>query len=100
EGGRGTSIWDTFSADADNIADGTTGAVACDHYHRYAEDVALMADLGVRAYRFSIAWPRIQPTGEGPGNADGIAFYDRLVDALLERGIAPLVTLFHSDMRQ
>jgi len=100
EGGRGTSIWDTFSADADNIADGTTGAVACDHYHRYAEDVALMADLGVRAYRFSIAWPRIQPTGEGPGNADGIAFYDRLVDALLERGIEPAATLFHWDLPQ
>ena len=100
EGGRGPSIWDTFSHSGDTIGDGTTGDVTCDHYHRYAEDVALMADLGVRAYRFSIAWPRIQPTGEGPGNAAGIAFYDRLVDALLERGIEPAATLFHWDLPQ
>jgi beta-glucosidase len=100
EGGRGRSIWDTFSHEPGRIADGSTGDVACDHYHRYPEDVALMAELGVNAYRFSIAWPRIQPTGEGPANAAGVAFYDRLVDALLERGIDPLVTLFHWDLPQ
>jgi beta-glucosidase len=100
EDGRGPSIWDTFSHAGDHIGDGTTGDVACDHYHRYAEDVALMADLGVGAYRFSIAWPRVQPTGEGPGSPVGIAFYDRLVDALLEHGIEPAATLFHWDMPQ
>jgi beta-glucosidase len=100
EDGRGASIWDTFSHDPDNISDATTGDVTCDHYHRYPTDVALMADLGVRAYRFSIAWPRIQPTGAGPGNAAGIAFYDRLVDTLLEHGIEPAATLFHWDLPQ
>src|SRR5213076_3936 len=98
EDGRGPSIWDTFSHQPDRISDGSTGDVACDHYHRYAEDVALLADLGVGAYRFSVAWPRIQPTGTGPANAKGVAFYDRLVDALLERGIEPAVTLFHWDL--
>jgi beta-glucosidase len=100
EDGRGTSIWDTFSQTGDHIGDGSTGDVACDHYHRYADDVALMADLGVRAYRFSIAWPRVQPTGDGPANPAGLAFYDRLVDALLERGIEPAATLFHWDLPQ
>jgi beta-glucosidase len=100
EDGRGRSIWDTFSHDASRIVDGSTGDVACDHYHHYAGDVALMADLGVRAYRFSIAWPRVQPTGQGPTNAAGLAFYDRLVDALLERGIEPAATLFHWDLPQ
>jgi beta-glucosidase len=100
EGGRGRSIWDTFTHEPGRIADGSTGDVACDHYHRFAEDLALMAELGVDAYRFSIAWPRIQPTGEGPANAAGVAFYDRLVDALLEKGIDPLVTLFHWDLPQ
>ncbi|TMM38115.1 MAG: beta-glucosidase [Actinobacteria bacterium] len=100
EDGRGPSIWDTFSHQPDRISDGSTGDVACDHYHRYAQDVALMADLGVGVYRFSVAWPRIQPTGTGPANPKGIAFYDRLVDALLERGIAPAVTLFHWDLPQ
>jgi beta-glucosidase len=74
--------------------------VACDHYHRWADDVALMAELGVDAYRFSIAWPRIQPDGTGKPNADGLAFYDRLVDGLLERDIAPVPTLFHWDLPQ
>jgi beta-glucosidase len=100
EGGRGPSIWDTFSHQPDRIGDGSTGDVACDHYHRYAQDVALMAELGVRAYRFSVAWPRIQPTGAGPANPDGVAFYDRLVDALLACGIEPAVTLFHWDLPQ
>ncbi|MCW6009306.1 beta-glucosidase [Micromonospora sp. CPCC 205371] len=96
EGGRGTSIWDTFTQQGGRA----TGDEACDHYHRYAEDVALMADLGIDAYRFSVAWPRIQPDGTGPANPEGIAFYDRLVDALLARGIDPVLTLFHWDLPQ
>jgi len=100
EGGRGLSVWDTFSAEPGRTANGDTGAVACDHYHRYAEDVALMKDLGVDAYRFSFAWPRIQPSGSGPANAEGLAFYDRLVDALLAQGIEPVPTLFHWDTPQ
>jgi beta-glucosidase len=100
EDGRGTSVWDTFSHTPGKVRDGDTGDVACDHYHRYADDVALMADLGVGAYRFSVSWPRIQPTGEGPANAAGLAFYDRLVDALLAANIDPLVTLFHWDLPQ
>lgn len=98
--GRGPSIWDTFTHGGDRIADGSTGDVACDHYHRYPDDVALMAGLGVNAYRFSIAWPRIQPEGTGPANPAGIAFYDRLVDALLVRGIDPVATLYHWDLPQ
>jgi beta-glucosidase len=100
EDGRGVSIWDTFTHEPDHVADDSTGDVACDHYHRYAEDVALMADLGVNAYRFSIAWPRIQPEGTGPANRAGVAFYDRLVDALLARGIDPTATLLHWDLPQ
>lgn len=100
EGGRGPSIWDTFSHEPGRITDGSTGDVACDHYHRYRADVDLLAGLGVDAYRFSIAWPRIQPEGTGPVNPDGVAFYDRLVDALLERGIDPVATLFHWDLPQ
>jgi beta-glucosidase len=100
EGGRGPSIWDTFCAEPGRIKNGDTGAVACDHYHRYPEDIALMKDLGVDAYRFSIAWPRIQPTGSGQANAEGLAFYDRLVDGLLEAGIKPAATLYHWDLPQ
>src|SRR2546429_9597087 len=100
EDGRGPSIWDTFSHQPGRISDGSTGDTACDHYHRYPEDVALMAELGVDAYRFSVAWPRILPTGTGPVNARGIGFYDRLVDALLARGIDPGVTLYHWDLPQ
>jgi beta-glucosidase len=100
EDGRGLSIWDTFSHQPGRISDGSTGDVACDHYHRYAEDVGLLAGLGVDAYRFSIAWPRIQPDGTGPANPAGIAFYDRLVDALLAAGIDPVATLFHWDLPQ
>src|SRR4029453_1336564 len=92
EGGRGPSIWDTFAHTPGRTKNGETGDVACDHYHRYPEDIALMADLGLDAYRFSIAWTRIQPDGSGAPNAEGIAFYDRLIDALLERGIAPHAT--------
>jgi beta-glucosidase len=98
--GRGPSIWDTFSARPGAVLGGDTGEIATDHYHRMAEDVAMMADLGLRAYRFSVAWPRVQPTGSGPANAAGLAFYSRLVDALLERGIAPVVTLYHWDLPQ
>jgi len=100
EDGRRPSIWDTFSHTPGAIADGTSGDVAADLYHRYAEDVALMADIGLRAYRFSVAWPRIVPTGSGEVNQKGIDFYSRLVDALLERGITPLATLYHWDLPQ
>ena len=100
EGGRGPSIWDTFTADPDRVADGSTGEVACDHYHRYEQDVALMAELGVSAYRFSVAWPRIQPAGTGGANPAGVAFYDRLVDTLLNADIDPVATLFHWDLPQ
>jgi beta-glucosidase len=100
EDGRAPSIWDTFTHTGDHVVDGSSGDEACDHYHRYPEDVGLMADLGVGGYRFSIAWPRIQPEGKGEANPAGVAFYDRLVDALLERGIAPMATLFHWDLPQ
>jgi beta-glucosidase len=100
EDGKGRSIWDTFTHERGRIADHSTGDIACDHYHRYGEDVELMAGLGVGAYRFSVAWPRIQPDGTGPANPKGIAFYDRLVDTLLGRGIDPVVTLFHWDLPQ
>ncbi|GII33587.1 GH1 family beta-glucosidase [Planotetraspora mira] len=100
EDGRTPSIWDTFCATPGTVADGDTGAVACDHYHRMPEDVAIMADLGLDVYRFSLAWPRVQPDGTGGGNPAGIAFYDRLVDELLARGIRPWVTLYHWDLPQ
>ncbi|MGW6913063.1 GH1 family beta-glucosidase [Kitasatospora sp. NPDC054939] len=100
EDGRGPSVWDTFVARPGAVRDGHTGAVACDHYHRYPEDVALLAGLGVDGYRFSLAWPRIRPTGTGAVNAAGLAFYDRLVDALLAAGITPLPTLYHWDLPQ
>ncbi|MFG2055557.1 GH1 family beta-glucosidase [Micromonospora sp. NPDC048930] len=100
EDGRGPSIWDTFSRTPGKVFQGHTGDVACDHYHRYADDVALMAELGLAAYRFSIAWPRIRPDGTGPVNPRGLDFYDRLVDTLLGRGIDPFVTLYHWDLPQ
>jgi beta-glucosidase len=98
EDGKGPSIWDTFTAEPGRIQAGSTGAVACDHYHRYPEDVALTRGLGADGYRFSISWPRVQPSGRGPVNADGLAFYDRLVDALLAAGIQPMATLYHWDL--
>jgi beta-glucosidase len=98
--GRGESIWDRFSHTPGKVHAGDTGDVACDHYHRWSEDVALMADLGVNAYRFSVAWPRILPAGTGQVNELGLAWYDRLVDALLEAGIQPWVTLYHWDLPQ
>jgi beta-glucosidase len=100
EDGRGASIWDTFTAQPGRIVDGTSGAVACDHYHRVDEDVALMQGLGVDGYRFSVAWPRIQPTGAGAVNQAGLDFYDRLVDTLLAAGIKPMATLYHWDLPQ
>jgi beta-glucosidase len=100
EDGRGPSIWDTFCRVPGAVAGGDTGDVACDHYHRWPEDVALMASLGLGAYRFSIAWPRIQPDGAGPANQKGLDHYRRLVDGLLARGIVPYVTLYHWDLPQ
>jgi beta-glucosidase len=100
EGGRGPSIWDTFSRVPGRVVGGDTGDVAADHYHRYREDTALMAGLGLGAYRFSIAWPRVQPEGHGPANPRGLDFYSRLVDSLLESGIQPWVTLYHWDLPQ
>ncbi|MEV6487152.1 GH1 family beta-glucosidase [Actinoplanes sp. NPDC051633] len=100
EDGRGPSIWDTFSRTPGKVYAGHTGDVACDHYHRYREDVAMMADLGLAAYRFSVAWPRIRPDGTGPVNTRGLDFYDRLTDELLGKGIEPLVTLYHWDLPQ
>jgi beta-glucosidase len=100
EGGRGPSIWDTFAHTPGRIADGETGDVADDHFHRYAEDVALLADLGATHYRFSFAWPRLQPGGRGALNPAGVDFYSRLLDALLERGIQPWATLYHWDLPQ
>ena len=100
EDGRGPSIWDTFCRQPGRVWQGQTGDVAADHYHRWAEDVELMARLGLRAYRFSVSWPRVQPVGMGAVNEPGLAFYDRLVDALLERGIQPFVTLYHYDLPQ
>ncbi|MDQ4137869.1 MAG: GH1 family beta-glucosidase [Actinomycetota bacterium] len=100
EDGRGPSIWDTFSHTPGRIVNGDTGDVADDHYHRWEQDLDLMAELGLEAYRFSIAWPRIQPTGSGPGNRPGLDFYSRLVDGLLERGIRPIATLYHWDLPQ
>ncbi|GII33737.1 GH1 family beta-glucosidase [Planotetraspora mira] len=98
--GRGPSIWDTFSHTPGRVATGHTGDVACDHYHRYADDVRLMADLGLGVYRFSVSWPRVQPDGSGPTNMRGLDFYDRLVDRLLDAGIDPYVTLYHWDLPQ
>src|SRR5205814_6740020 len=98
--GRGPSIWDTFSRVPGRVLDGDTGDVAADHYHRWREDVALMARLGLSAYRFSIAWPRIQPAGRGPVNLKGVEFYSRLVDELREHGITPVATLYHWDLPQ
>jgi beta-glucosidase len=98
--GRGPSIWDTFSHTPGRVRNGDTGDVAVDHYHRYAEDIALLAALGVKAYRFSVSWPRVQPDGRGPVNQRGLDFYRRLVDTLAEHGIEPVVTLYHWDLPQ
>ena len=100
EDGRGESIWDRFCSVPGNILHGDSGLVACDHYHRYREDIGLMKELGVQMYHFSVAWPRIVPQGRGQVNARGLDFYDRLVDTLLEAGIEPYATLYHWDLPQ
>ncbi|ELP66519.1 GH1 family beta-glucosidase [Streptomyces turgidiscabies] len=100
EDGRGPSIWDTFSHTPGRTLGGATGDTAADHYHRYREDIALLRDLGVDSYRFSISWPRVLPEGTGRANAKGLDFYDRLIDELLAAGIAPAVTLYHWDLPQ
>ncbi|NTJ44592.1 beta-glucosidase [Agrobacterium larrymoorei] len=96
--GRGPSIWDTFAATPGNVKNGDTGKIACDHYHRWQEDLDLIRDAGFDAYRFSFAWPRLIPEGKGPVNQAGFDFYDRLIDGMLERGIKPLATLYHWDL--
>ncbi|WP_320776200.1 GH1 family beta-glucosidase [Streptomyces sp. CRN 30] len=100
EDGRTPSIWDTFSHTPGKTAGGDTGDVAVDHYHRYRDDVALMAGLNLNAYRFSVSWSRVQPTGRGPAVQRGLDFYRRLVDELLEKGIKPALTLYHWDLPQ
>ena len=100
EDGRGESIWDRFSHTPGRVAGGDTGDVACDHYHRWRDDVALMRSLNLGAYRFSIAWPRVIPDGDGNVNPAGLDFYDRLVDGLLDAGIRPYPTLYHWDLPQ
>ncbi len=100
EDGRTDSVWDTFCRKPGAVRDGQTGDIADDHYHRWPEDVALMAGLGIDAYRFSIGWPRVQPGGTGKGNEAGLDFYDRLTDRLLAAGITPMPTLFHWDLPQ
>jgi len=98
--GKGPSIWDTFSHTPGKVFHGETGDVACDSYHRYPEDIAMLQRLGVGAYRFSLSWPRIQPDGRGPANQQGLDHYRRLVDALLDKGITPVITLYHWDLPQ
>ena len=100
EDGKGESIWDRFSHTPGRIVDGATGDIACDHYHRWPEDIALMAGLGLNAYRFSVSWPRILPMGRGQVNQAGLDFYSRLIDGLLETGITPFLTLYHWDLPQ
>ncbi len=100
EGGRGPSIWDTFARRPGAILDGTTAQVSVDHFHRFREDFALMREIGLRHYRFSIAWPRIFPEGQGKPNSAGLDFYSRLVDSMREHGIEPYATLYHWDLPQ
>ena len=100
EDGKGESIWDRFCHTPDHVKDGDTGDVACDHYHRYREDIALMKELGLKGYRFSVSWPRIFPEGKGQVNPKGLDFYSRLVDELLAAGIIPFPTLYHWDLPQ
>ena len=98
EDGRGPSIWDVFSHTPGKTANGDTGDLACDHYHRFAEDVELMRKLNLRAYRFSVSWSRIFPQGRGKVNRPGLDFYDRLVDRLCGAGVEPFATLYHWDL--
>ena len=98
--GRGESIWDRFAATPGNVVNGDTPAVACDHYHRFRTDFALMRRLGIKHHRLSLAWPRIFPAGRGTPNARGLDFYQRLIDRMLKEGITPWVTLYHWDLPQ
>lgn len=98
EDGRGPSIWDDFCHTAGNTAGNATGDIACDHYHRYAEDVAIMKEMGLNAYRFSLSWSRLFPNGDSVRNEAGFAFYDKLIDLLIENNIEPVITLFHWDL--
>lgn len=98
--GRGVSIWDTFSRTEGKVKNGDTGDIACDHYNRFPEDIALMQDLGVKAYRFSIAWPRLFPAGDHVREERGFTFYNRLIDSLIAAGIEPMITLYHWDLPQ
>ncbi|MBY0236290.1 MAG: beta-glucosidase [Burkholderiaceae bacterium] len=100
EDGRGESIWDRFCSEPGRIRDGSSGEVACDHYHHWPEDLDMAQQLGVNAYRFSIAWPRVLPQGRGAANEKGLDFYSRLVDGMLERGLQPWATLYHWDLPQ
>ncbi|RMG90088.1 MAG: glycosyl hydrolase family protein, partial [Chloroflexi bacterium] len=100
EEGRGECIWYRYSHTPGNVLNGDTGDVACDHLHRYKEDVALMKEIGLRAYRFSVAWARVLPQGTGAINQQGLDFYDRLVDELLQAGIKPATTIYHWDLPQ
>ena len=100
EGGRGRSIWDTFAHTPGTTAGGDTGDVACDHYHRWREDIRLIADLGLTAYRLSVSWPRLQPLGQGPLNPEGVAFYRSLLEGLHDAGVRPFVTLYHWELPQ
>ena len=100
EDGRGPSIWDTFCETPGKVVNGDSGEVACDSYHRVDEDVAIMKDLGIDVYRFSVAWPRIFPVGRGEVNEKGLAYYHKLLDSLLANGIEPMVTLYHWDLPQ
>ena len=98
--GRGPSIWDVYTKEPGQIFEGHTGDVACDHYHIWPVDVALMAKLGIKAYRFSVSWPRVLPNGIGQLNESGLQFYEEMVDGLLEQGITPYLTLYHWDLPQ
>lgn len=98
EDGRGLSVWDVFSQEGGHVYENHTGDVACDHYHRFREDVALMKEMGLKAYRFSISWPRMLPEGTGAVNEAGVRFYNELIDALLDSGIEPYITLYHWDL--
>ncbi len=100
EDGKGLSVWDTFCRQPGRVLEGHTGDTACDHYHRFKEDIAIMKDIGLKAYRFSVSWPRLLPAGAGAVNQKGVDFYNRLIDGLLDAGIAPFLTLFHWDYPQ
>ena len=98
EGGKGLSIWDEFVRIPGKTFKGTTGDVAVDHYHRYKEDIKLMSEMGLKAYRFSISWPRIYPEGSGEVNEEGLKFYENIIDECLSYGIEPMVTIYHWDL--